>query len=94
MDPNKELQDNLDMFNKLVQDLASCSIDFPDEQLAVMLLNYLSDCFESLINAIEYGRDTLTKEIVINVIRAHDFKAKMREGSSGEGLFVRGRPVS
>ena len=91
MDPNKELLDNLDMFNKLVQDLASCSIKFPDEQLVVILLNSLPDCFESLINAIEYGRDTLTKEIVINAIRAHDFKAKMREGSSGEGLFVRGR---
>ncbi|KAL5552256.1 hypothetical protein UlMin_002432 [Ulmus minor] len=74
-----KLQDNLDMFNKLIQYLASCSIKFPDEQLAVILLNSLPDCFESLINAIEYGKDTLTKEIVINAIRAHDFKAKMRE---------------
>ena len=48
-----------------------------------ILLNSLPNCFESLINAIEYERDTLTKEIVINAIRAHDFKAKMREGSSG-----------
>ena len=79
------------MFNKLIQDLASYSIKFPDEQLAVILLNSLPDCFESLINAIEYGRDTLTKEIVINAIRAHDFKAKMREASSREGMFVRGR---
>ena len=59
MDPNTELQDNLDMFNKLVQDLASCSIKFSDEQLAVILLNSLLDCFESLINAIEYERDAL-----------------------------------
>ena len=61
MDPNKELRDNLDVFNKLMQDLVSCNIIFPDEQLVVILLNSLPDCFESLINAIEYGRDTLTK---------------------------------
>ena len=79
MDPNKELRDNLDVFNKLMQDLVSCNIIFPDEQLVVILLNYLPDYLESLINAIEYGRDTLTKEIVINAIRAHDFKANMRE---------------
>ena len=53
MDLNKELQDNLDIFNKLVQDLASCSIKFSDEQLVVILLNSLPDYFESLINAIE-----------------------------------------
>ena len=79
MNPNKELQDNLDVFNKLVKDLASCIIKFPDEQLVVILLNSLPYCFESLINAIEYERDTLTKEIVINAIRAYNFKAKMRE---------------
>ena len=79
MDPNKEFQDNLNVFNKLVQDLASCNIKFPNEKLVVILLNSLPDCFKSLINVIECARDTLTKEIVINVIRAHDFKAKMRE---------------
>ena len=85
------MKDNIEIFTKLVLDFASCNIKFPDEQLAVILLSSLPKYFESLINTIEYGKDTLTKEIVINTIRAHDFKANMREGSSGEGMFVRRR---
>ena len=36
----------------------------------------------------------LLKEMVNNAIKAHDFKTKMKEGSSGKGLFVRGRPYT
>ncbi|KAL5560571.1 hypothetical protein UlMin_036782 [Ulmus minor] len=71
---------------KIYQILQSCNIKFPDEQLDVIFFNFLPDCFKNLINAIEYRRYTLTKEIVINAIRAHDMKAKMRERSNGEGL--------
>ena len=31
---------------------------------------------------------------MINAIRVHDFKANMREGTSGEGLFVRRKPAT
>ena len=93
MDSSKELQDNLsNIFNKLILDLASCNIKFLDEQLVVILLNSLPDSFDSLINAIEYESDSLTKEVVVNAIRAHDFKHKMKDENGGEGPFVRGRP--
>ena len=47
--------------------------------------------FNNLINVIEYGRDTLMKEIVINSIKSHDFKNKMKGNVNGEGFYVRGR---
>ncbi|KAL5565472.1 hypothetical protein UlMin_028636 [Ulmus minor] len=44
----------------------------------------------------EYGRDTLTSEIVINSLRSKelDLKMKGKASSNGEGLFVRGRPTA
>ncbi|KAL5569169.1 hypothetical protein UlMin_025744 [Ulmus minor] len=44
----------------------------------------------------EYGRDTLTFEIVINSLRSKelDLKMKGKASSNGEGLFVRGRPTA
>ena len=85
---SKELQNNLDVFNKLILNLRLSS---QINKLVVILLYTLPNIFEILIDAINYGRYSLTKEMVIIAIRAHDFKAKMKEGSSGDSLFVRGR---
>ena len=87
---SKELHQNLDEFNKIVLDLVSCNIKFEDDQLDVILLLALPESFDNLINVIEYGRDTLTKEIMINSIKYHDFKSKMKGNTKGEGLSVRG----
>ena len=57
-------------------------------------MNSLPNYFKSLINAIEYGKRYTNQRNLIKPIRARDFKAKMREGSSREGLFVRGRPAT
>ena len=43
-------------------------------------------------NATEYGNDTLTKEVVVNAIRAHYFKHKVKDEDGGKCLFVSGRP--
>ncbi|KAL5549287.1 hypothetical protein UlMin_004518 [Ulmus minor] len=44
----------------------------------------------------EYGRDTLTSEIVINYLRSKelDLKMKGKASTNGEWLFVRGRPTA
>ncbi|KAL5576887.1 hypothetical protein UlMin_018586 [Ulmus minor] len=93
MDFSKDLDENLDEFNKITMALMSNGEKFTDEHFAVILLNALPDSYSNLKDAMEYGRDTLTSEIVINSLRSKelDLKMKGKASSNGEGLFVRGR---
>ena len=59
-------------------DLGCCKKKFVGGDMTVILLDLLLDTFENLINDIEYGSDILTKEVVLNAIKAYDFKAKMK----------------
>ncbi|KAL5573220.1 hypothetical protein UlMin_022817 [Ulmus minor] len=96
MDFSKDLGENLDEFNKITMTLMSNGEKFTNEHIVVILLNALSDSYSNLKDAIKYGRDTLTSEIVINSLRSKEFDLKMKGKAStnGEGLFVRGRPTA
>ncbi|KAL5569740.1 hypothetical protein UlMin_026315 [Ulmus minor] len=96
MDFSKDLDENLDEFNKITMALMSNGENFTDEHFAVILLNALPDSYSNLKDAMEYGRDTLTSEIVINSLRSKELNLKMKgkASSNGEGLFVRGRPTA
>ncbi|XP_022897547.1 uncharacterized protein LOC111411224 [Olea europaea var. sylvestris] len=56
MDPSVDLEENLNRFTKLTQDLANCDEKLSQDQLAVVLLNSISDRHRDLKNALEYGR--------------------------------------
>ena len=45
-------------------------------------------------DAVEYGKDTLTFEIVINSLKYNELDLKMKDKCSIEGLYVRGRPTT
>ncbi|KAL2484415.1 gag pre-integrs domain-containing protein [Abeliophyllum distichum] len=96
MDPSVDLETNLDNFSKLSQDLASCGEKFSDEHQAIILLNDLPDTFKDVRNAIEYGRDSLTTEIVVNFLRTKNLDIQQQNLNSvkGEGLNVRGRSLT
>ncbi|KAL2465401.1 Reverse transcriptase Ty1/copia-type domain-containing protein [Abeliophyllum distichum] len=96
MDPSVDLETNLDNFSKLSQDLASCGEKFFDEHQAIILLNALLDTFKDVRNAIEYGRDSLTTEIVVNSLRTKNLDIQQQNLNSvkGEGLNVRGRSLT
>ncbi|KAL5567516.1 hypothetical protein UlMin_024091 [Ulmus minor] len=90
------LNENLDEFNKITMALMSNGEKFTDEHIAVILLNALPDSYSNLKDAMEYGRDTLTSEIIINSLRSKelDLKMKRKISTNGEGLFVRGRRIA
>ncbi|KAL5567862.1 hypothetical protein UlMin_024437 [Ulmus minor] len=72
MDFSKDLDENLDEFNKKTIALMSNAKKFTDEHIAIILLNALPDSYSNLKDAMEYGRDTLTSEIVINSLRSNN----------------------
>ncbi|CAA7023983.1 unnamed protein product [Microthlaspi erraticum] len=55
MDENKNLEDNLDTFLKLIADLASLKITISDEDQAIQLLTSLPPAYEQLVHTLKYG---------------------------------------
>ena len=89
MDVLKDLDANLDEFNRLCLNLANCEQNFSDEHFAVILLNSLPDSYREIKNAIKYGRDSLTFETVVSALKSRDLE--LRNETKGEGLITRGR---
>ena len=48
IDPSKDLDDNLDVFNKLVQDITNCGEIVSEEYKAVILLNAIPDIYKEV----------------------------------------------
>ena len=60
IDSSRDLDNNLDIFNKLVQDITNCGEKVTEEYKAIIFLNAIPDAYKEVKNAIKYGRDTLT----------------------------------
>ncbi|CAA2996849.1 Hypothetical predicted protein [Olea europaea subsp. europaea] len=94
LDPSLDLEANIDRFNKLSRDLADCDEKLSKDQLAVVLLNLISDKYKDVKNAIKYGRETLIIDVIINALRNKELELKFekRESVSGENLMVKSKP--
>ena len=64
MDYAKDLDENLDVFNKLVLDLANSKENYTDEHHVVILLNSLPNKYKYIKTTLKYGRDITSDEIV------------------------------
>jgi hypothetical protein len=93
MDPSKDLDDNLDVFNKLVQDIVNCDEEVSEMYKAIILFNSMPNSYRKVKNAIKYGRDTLTSEIVIDSLRNKEMEMKVEKEDerSGELHMMRSR---
>lgn len=100
MDEQKSIEQNLDVFLKLVNDLESLEIKISDKNQAIQILTGLPPKYEPLVHTLKYGsgKDTLTVSDVISA--AYSKETELRErgvlGKSkpeAEGLYVgdRGR---
>jgi len=73
LDTSKDIEGNLDTFNKLVRDITNAGDKISNEYNTVVLLNAVPDTYRDVKAAIKYGRDTLTSDIVINYLRSREF---------------------
>lgn len=98
MDEAKSIEDNLDSFQKLVDDLASLNIQISDEDQVIQLLMSLPPPYEPLVHTLKYGsvKDTLTVAAVTT--SAYSKEAELNEKgllnkqkSQSEGLYVESR---
>ena len=84
MDPSKSLKENLDNFKVITIGLANTDEKILDENQAIFLLN--------LKIAIKYGRESLSLEDVLMVLRSRDLEVKNdKKLSFAKGLHVKGK---
>ena len=61
----------------------------------MILLNYLPDSHDDVGNAIKYGRNSLSSNIVVNAIRSKDFDTRVKKDKNnninGKDYYVRGK---
>lgn len=90
MDHFKDLDSNLNIFNRLLLNLTNYKVNFSDEHSVVVLLNSLHDTYREVKSAIKYGRDELTINIVVNAFRSKD--GELKSEIKSEILSVKDRP--
>ena len=92
---SKSIEENLDVFLKLVDDLASLNIQVSDEDQAIQILTSLPPQCDSLVHTLKYGngKETLTIKEVTTSAYAKEAELKekgllKRSKSDAEGLVL------
>ena len=95
MDDRKTIEENLDAFLKMVNDLESLTINISYEDQAIQILTGLSSKFEPLVHTLKYGsgKDMLTVNEVITSAYAKETKLREKgllhkNKSEAEDLYV------
>lgn len=98
MDDHKGIEENLNDFLKLVDDLESLKISISDEDQAIQILSSLPPKYEQLVHTLKYGtgKDTLTVNEVVSSAYAKEIELKEKgllhkSRSNSEGLLVSSR---
>ncbi|CAH9095979.1 unnamed protein product [Cuscuta epithymum] len=100
LDLSKDIEENLDVFQKLIQNIKQAGDKHIDDYTPIVLLNAIPDSYNDVKSAIKYGRDDITLDIVINGLKSKELDLRHSRGhnnhskDSGEAFFVRGRSKS
>ncbi|KAL0404019.1 UNVERIFIED_CONTAM: Retrovirus-related Pol polyprotein from transposon TNT 1-94 [Sesamum radiatum] len=93
LDLSKNIDENIDEFTKLIQDIKLTGDNSIDDYSPIVLLNAIPDTYNDVKSAIKYGRDSVNLETVINSLKSKEIDLKMNKPSqsSNEVNMVRGR---
>ncbi|CAA0813213.1 Unknown protein, partial [Striga hermonthica] len=76
LDLSKDMDDNLDVFTKLVQDIKQTGDKHIDYYTPIVLLNVIPDSYSDVKSAIKYGRDNVNLETVVNSLKSKELDLK------------------
>lgn len=93
MQEEKSIDEQLDIFNKLILDLENIDVTVDDEDQALLLLSSLPKSYATFKETLLYGRESLTLDEVQAALNSKELNHKNDEKSNviAEGLSVRGR---
>ncbi|KAL2243564.1 UNVERIFIED_CONTAM: hypothetical protein Sindi_0474400 [Sesamum indicum] len=96
LDLSKNIDENLDDFTKLIQDIKLTGDKNIDEYSPIFLLNAILETYSDVKAAIKYGKDSVNIETVVNGLKSKEMdlkainltKTNMRLILSEEGLSL------
>lgn len=93
LDLSKDIDENLDGFTKLIQDIKLTGDKHMDDYTPIVLLNVILDSYSDVKFVIKYGRDNLTFDTVINSLKSKemDLKHGGKTSSNDKVMHVRGK---
>ncbi|KAL2227396.1 UNVERIFIED_CONTAM: Retrovirus-related Pol polyprotein from transposon TNT 1-94 [Sesamum indicum] len=93
LDLSKNIDENLDDFTKLIQDIKLAGDKYIDEYSPIVLLNAIPESYSDVKAAIKYGRDSINLETVVNGLKSKELDLKVNKPSQNhyEINSVRGR---
>ncbi|XP_020572409.1 aminotransferase ALD1 homolog [Phalaenopsis equestris] len=94
MHEDKSVIEQIDEFNKIIDDIEYIDVKMDDAEKTLLLLNFISKSYEHFKDAMFYGRvQKIFLEEVQSLIRAKELQKKhdINEEINGDGLVVRGR---
>ncbi|KAL0286870.1 UNVERIFIED_CONTAM: Retrovirus-related Pol polyprotein from transposon TNT 1-94 [Sesamum angustifolium] len=82
LDMSKNIDENIDEFTKLVQDIKLTGDKNIDDYTPIVLLNAIPDVYSDVKAAIKYGRDNVCLDTVINGLKSKEMDIKTNKTSS------------
>ncbi|KAK6130460.1 hypothetical protein DH2020_035798 [Rehmannia glutinosa] len=82
LDLTKDMDENLDIFTKLIQDIKLTGNKNIDDYSPIILLNVIPDSYSDVKSAIKYGRDQISLEIVVNGLKSNELDLKSSKGTN------------
>ncbi|KAL0399720.1 UNVERIFIED_CONTAM: hypothetical protein Sradi_2315300 [Sesamum radiatum] len=89
----RKVDDNINEFTKLIQDIKLTGDESIDEYSPIVLLNAIPDTYSDVKSAIKYGRDSVNLETVITGLKSRkiDLKTNILSQNHNEVNVVRGK---
>ena len=95
IDETKTIDENINEFTKLVDDLENLEFEVDEEDQTIFFLNSLPKQYDQLRDTLKYGKKSLSFDEVVSAAYSKelDLKANGKQFKpNGEGLNVRGKP--
>ncbi|KAK4385413.1 Retrovirus-related Pol polyprotein from transposon TNT 1-94 [Sesamum angolense] len=92
LDMSKNIDENIDEFTKLIQDIKLTGDKNIDDYSPIVLLNAIPETYGDVKAAIKYGRDNVQLETVISGLKSKEIDLKISKSSqnTSEVNFVKG----
>lgn len=84
LDLCKNIDENLDDFTKLVQDIKLTGDKNIDEYSPIVLLNAIPDTYSDVKAAIKYGRDSVNLDTIVNGLKNKEIDLKTNKPSNNQ----------
>src|SRR5436190_11611011 len=74
------LKQHLDVFNSIIMDLGNIDIKVESEDQALIVLSPLLASYESFVDTLLYGKDTISLDDVSNALKSKELKKSYSDG--------------